>query len=72
MQMSGLRGTYDMRQPPQQRLIDLQIGGRPVDDNRVYRVATNSFIANGGDLYSTFAQTRQEDSHVDLAQYDVH
>ena len=68
MQVSGLRATYDMRRPPQQRLIELQIGGRPVDDNRMYRVATNSFIANGGDLYSTFAQTRQEDSHIDLAQ----
>jgi len=67
MQASGLRASYDMRRPPGQRLVELTIGGRPVDDTRSYRVATNSFIANGGDLYATFTQTRQEDSHTDLA-----
>lgn len=61
MQVSGLRATYDMRRPEGQRLVELQIGGRPVDEQRVYRVATNGFIANGGDLYETFTQTKQVD-----------
>ncbi len=61
MQVSGLRAAYDMRRPEGQRLVELQIGGRPVDEQQVYRVATNGFIANGGDLYDTFRQTKQVD-----------
>lgn len=31
------------------RLVSAQIGGKPLDDGRVYGVATNSFLLNGGD-----------------------
>jgi 5'-nucleotidase/UDP-sugar diphosphatase len=54
IQVSGLRATYDLRRPLRQRLVSLMIDGRPVDDQRVYRVAVTSFIAQGGDLYQTF------------------
>lgn len=64
MQVSGMRITYDMRRPEGRRLIDAQIAERALDENKVYRVATSSFIANGGDLYETFTKTKQ----VDLGQ----
>lgn len=67
MQVSGLRATYDMRRPEGQRLVELQIGGRALDEQRIYRVATNGFIANGGDLYDTFAQTKQTDMGQSIA-----
>ena len=54
IQVSGLRAVYSLQSPPGKRLVSLQIGGRPVDDSKVYRVATNSFLAQGGDLYQTF------------------
>lgn len=53
-QVSGLRAVYDLRRPPGHRLIELQIGGRKVEDGRTYRVATTSFIGEGGDDYNTF------------------
>lgn len=62
IQVAGLRATYDLKRPIGQRLIDLQIGGRPADRQKTYRVATNSFIAQGGDLYQTFLQTKQTDT----------
>lgn len=62
MQVSGLRATYDMSRPAGQRLIDLQINKSAVEDKKTYRVATNSFIAQGGDLYQVFLQTKQTDS----------
>jgi 5'-nucleotidase / UDP-sugar diphosphatase len=68
MQAAGLRATYDLRRPAGQRLVELQIGGRPFAEQQTYRVATNSFIAQGGDLYETFTHTQQEDGHTDLAQ----
>ena len=31
------------------KLVSLTVGGEPLDDNKVYVVATNSFLLNGGD-----------------------
>lgn len=67
VQVSGLRATYDLQRPPKQRLIGLQIGDRPIDKQKTYRVATNSFLAQGGDLYQTFLQTKQTDSGKSLS-----
>jgi len=68
MQVSGLRATYDLVQPIGQRLIELQIGGRPVDDQKMYRVATHNFLAQGGDLYQTFLQTKQVGTGKSLSE----
>jgi 2',3'-cyclic-nucleotide 2'-phosphodiesterase (5'-nucleotidase family) len=54
VQVSGLVARYDSSRPEGQRLLELSIGGSPVDDERSYRVATNSFVAEGGDLYGMF------------------
>ena len=62
IQVSGLRAVYDLRRPIGQRLVEAQSNGQPLDDAKSYRVATNSFIAQGGDLYQTFLQTRQRDA----------
>jgi 5'-nucleotidase/UDP-sugar diphosphatase len=67
IQASGLRATYDITKQNGQRLVELKIGGAPVNDTRVYRVATNSFIAQGGDLYQTFLQTKQTDTGTALS-----
>jgi 5'-nucleotidase len=67
VQTSGLRGTYDLAKPEGQRLVSVTVGGRPLEDARVYRVATNSFVAEGGDLYKTFLATRPRDSGRSLA-----
>ena len=59
IQVSGLTGTYDLGRPPGSRLLSAEVGGRPLDDARTYRVATNSFLAQGGDLYTTFLQAKK-------------
>jgi 5'-nucleotidase/UDP-sugar diphosphatase len=56
VQVSGLRARYDLERPPRARLVSLEIDGRPIDDHRRYRVATNSFLAEGGDGYLAFRQ----------------
>lgn len=53
-QVSGLRATYDLSRPVGARLVSLELGGKPVEDARTYRVATNSFLAEGGDGYAAF------------------
>ncbi len=62
IQVSGLTAKYDLSKPIGQRLVSLEIGGKTADDAKVYRVATNSFIAQGGDLYQTFLATKQTDA----------
>ena len=54
IQVSGLSATYDLERPPGKRLVELRIGERPAPDADTYTVATNSFLGEGGDLYSTF------------------
>ncbi len=56
VQVSGLVAAYDSNRPEGQRLLELSIGGSAVDDGRSYRVATNSFVAEGGDLYTMFLE----------------
>jgi len=68
IQVSGLRATYDLSRPLKQRLIDLRIGDQPVDNQKTYRVATSSFLAEGGDLYQTFLRTRQSDTKKPLSE----
>jgi 2',3'-cyclic-nucleotide 2'-phosphodiesterase (5'-nucleotidase family) len=48
-----------------------EVGGQPVDDDRVYRVATNSYLAQGGDGYSQFARPGMKD-HGTLVRDAVH
>lgn len=57
-QVSGLRATYDLRRPPGSRLVSCEVGGQPLADTRLYRVATNSFLSEGGDSYLSFKKGR--------------
>ncbi len=60
VQVSGIRTTYDLSKPAGQRLLSWEINGRAPEEGRKYRVATNSFLAQGGDLYQTFLRVPQE------------
>lgn len=54
-QVSGIAVTYDAGRPAGQRILTATVGGAPLDPARIYRVATNDFLARGGDGYTTFA-----------------
>ncbi len=58
IQVSGLQARYDLSKPFGERLLQLSIAGKPADPERTYRVAANSFLAEGGDLYKTFTECR--------------
>ncbi len=48
LQISGGRYVCVATEPKTWRLGTLEVGGAPVDPSRVYRVATNDFLAAGG------------------------
>jgi 2',3'-cyclic-nucleotide 2'-phosphodiesterase (5'-nucleotidase family) len=57
--VSGMTIEYDPRRPPGRRIVSIQIGGRPLDPNRTYRIATNDFLARGSDGYFGFVGAPQ-------------
>jgi len=69
MQVSGIAATYDLTRPVGSRLVMALVGGRPLDEERTYTVATNSFLAQGGDLYTTFLEGRDaKDNQILLSR----
>ncbi|PYS86765.1 MAG: bifunctional metallophosphatase/5'-nucleotidase [Acidobacteria bacterium] len=58
-QISGMSFKFDARKLPGQRVSDVMVGGRPVDLNKTYTLATSNFlVANGGDGYTMFKNAR--------------
>jgi 5'-nucleotidase / UDP-sugar diphosphatase len=54
-QVSGLVVEADLKRPSGTRVTAIKVGNAPLDEERVYRVATNDFLARGGDGYTMFA-----------------
>ncbi len=71
--ISGMRVVFDPTKPAGNRVINLTIGGLPLDPDKTYRLATNDFIAAGGDQYTVFSDDsiKGEFAALDeiLAQY---
>lgn len=53
-QVAGMTFKYDDKQPEGKRVFDLKIQGQPVDLKKEYILATNDFMAAGGDGYKVF------------------
>jgi 2',3'-cyclic-nucleotide 2'-phosphodiesterase (5'-nucleotidase family) len=57
-QVSGITLTADLARPGGQRIQSIAVDGVPLDPGKVYKVATNDFLARGSDGYVTFGQAR--------------
>jgi len=53
-QVSGLSFTYSRAEKPGSRVKEILIAGNLIDLNKEYSVATNDFLAAGGDGYKAF------------------
>lgn len=52
LQVSGLSFAFDPNKPVGERILWVTVGDEPLDLAKVYRVATNDFMAAGGDSYT--------------------
>ena len=52
----GLEMKYDSSKPVGQRVTVLTLNGKPIEDATVYHIATNSFLADGGDGFTAFTE----------------
>ena len=55
-QVSGLKIEIDPRLPPGKRIVSIKVGGAALQPNRMYRIATNDFLARGSDGYDWFGK----------------
>lgn len=58
-QVSGMTIAADPSRPAGQRVVSVKVGGAPLDEARTYKLATNDFLARGGDGYASFAHVRE-------------
>ncbi len=67
LQVSGLTVTYDLAGEPGARVRQVLVGDRPLDPSRAYSVATDSFLADGGDGYTMFqSATNRHDRQLPM------
>jgi 2',3'-cyclic-nucleotide 2'-phosphodiesterase (5'-nucleotidase family) len=58
-QVSGLVIEANVKQPAGRRIVSVKIGGEPLQDGKMYKIATNDFMARGGDGYVALAHAKQ-------------
>lgn len=52
--VSGLAFSFDARRPAGSRVTGITVGGAALDAGKTYTLATNDFLARGGDGYAVF------------------
>jgi 2',3'-cyclic-nucleotide 2'-phosphodiesterase (5'-nucleotidase family) len=57
-QVSGIALEVDPKRPAGDRIVAISVGGAPLDDARIYKVAINDFLARGGDGYVWFRDAK--------------
>lgn len=55
-QVAGITYTLDLNQEAGKRVKDVKVAGKALDLNKKYKVATNDFMAVGGDDYTMFME----------------
>ena len=58
-QISGMSFKFDTRKLPGQRVSDILVNGKPIDEKRTYTLATSDFlVSRGGDGYTMFKDAK--------------
>jgi len=70
-QVAGLSFEYDARKPAGSRVVSVAINGQPLDEKKVYTMASSMFLIEGGDGYTMFKTSKlliaEESAAIDSA-----
>lgn len=58
-QVSGMTIEADSSRPAGERVRSIKVGGQPLDEAKTYTVATNDFLARGGDGYDMLRDAKR-------------
>ncbi len=62
-QISGMRFEYDVKRPAGSRVTSVTVGGKPLDETKIYSVATSDFLVSRfGDGYTMFKDGKRLNS----------
>ncbi|MCC2099385.1 MAG: 5'-nucleotidase C-terminal domain-containing protein [Hyphomicrobiales bacterium] len=68
LHVSGAKVVFDASRKPGERVVELTIGGKPVDQRKYYSVTASDFFLRGGDGFTQFTnsglRTRVEDAKL--------
>ncbi len=56
VQASGIQTEYDPSKAEGERIISINVNGEPLLDDKIYKIATYSYAATGGDGYDMLAK----------------
>ena len=51
-QIAGMSFVFAKDRPAGERVLEIEVNGKPIDHDKMYKVATNDFMAAGGDGYT--------------------
>ncbi|NQW09094.1 MAG: 5'-nucleotidase C-terminal domain-containing protein [Alphaproteobacteria bacterium] len=57
-QVSGMVFSYDASKPAGARVVEVTVGGKPLNTAGTYTLATNDYVAGGGDGYAVFKKAK--------------
>jgi 2',3'-cyclic-nucleotide 2'-phosphodiesterase (5'-nucleotidase family) len=70
LQISGLKVKYDDSKPAGEKVVEITLpDGTPIDPAKTYTVTVNSFMASGGDGYTTLKDGKNK--VVDIVDIDA-
>ncbi len=71
MQISGMKVIIDSRKNVGERIISIEVGGKPLDENKIYSIVTNNWVADH--LYDLFGipQNSVEIKNLGVVDRDV-
>ncbi len=64
--VAGITFTFDPAKPAMERVTSVMFNGKPLDPKMMYSVATNDFMAAGGDLYVSLGASTQTGEYAGL------
>lgn len=68
-QISGMSFKFDTTKPAGSRVSEILVGGKPLDENKMYSLATSDFlVSRGGDGYTMFKDAKVLINAADAAK----
>jgi 5'-nucleotidase/UDP-sugar diphosphatase len=55
-QVSGMSYRYDASKPAGSRIVEVEVGGAPLEMGKIYKLATNDYVFGGGDGYAALTR----------------
>jgi len=69
LQVSGIKFTFDPNKSPGNRIVSVTVGGEPLNLTKTYKVATNCFMAAGGDGYTMLKEAKEANGMLDTGEF---